>query len=344
MASRRISKIVLDGGMGHQLKKMGVEIQGPVGSMQRFLGVAQANMNQPHLVRDAHLSYIDAGCDVITTNNYAVVPAALKGCEDYKGAEDVRRLVQAAGDAAKAAQAARPHKDVKIAGCLPPLKETYRTDRVGSLDENLGHYRLIANSIAPYADVLLCETMSTANEALAATLAAAEADKPVWVSWTLDEDSPVLRSGETLGQALEALGPLLLGRVEAFLFNCTSPEVITKAIPLLLKEPLLPAGTMVGGYANGFITAKSGTGEYRDLSPDEYWQSFVSKWVEGSEKDAATLGAQLAERGVVVGGCCGIFPQHIQRIRDGIDAMSAHDRAQELRRLNQSGKLSLANA
>ena len=35
-------------------------------------------------------------------------------------------------------------------------------------DENIKDYRLIASAIAPYADVLLCETMSTAEEGLAA--------------------------------------------------------------------------------------------------------------------------------------------------------------------------------
>ena len=42
--------IVLDGGMGHQLKAMGVKIEGRVGSMERFLGVAMANVRSPDLV------------------------------------------------------------------------------------------------------------------------------------------------------------------------------------------------------------------------------------------------------------------------------------------------------
>merc|ERR1719421_2375905 len=70
--------MLLDGGMGHQLKAMGIEISGPVGSMRRFLGVAMANLENPQLVRDAHLAYIDAGADVITTNNYACVPKCLE--------------------------------------------------------------------------------------------------------------------------------------------------------------------------------------------------------------------------------------------------------------------------
>jgi methionine synthase I (cobalamin-dependent) len=82
-----LRRVLLDGGMGHQLKAMGIKIEGKVGTMERFLGVALANTRQPDLVRDAHLAYIDAGADVITTNNYAVVPSALKLCTDAVGDE-----------------------------------------------------------------------------------------------------------------------------------------------------------------------------------------------------------------------------------------------------------------
>eukprot|EP00750_Incisomonas_marina_P000215 INCI10181.2.p1 GENE.INCI10181.2~~INCI10181.2.p1 ORF type:complete len:247 (+),score=48.72 INCI10181.2:114-854(+) len=193
--------ILLDGGMGHQLKAMGVEINGIVGSMERFLGVAMANSAQPDLVRDAHVAFIDAGADVITTNNYAVVPSCLATCDDFSGNEvELRELIAAAGRCAQAAREARPQRKVKIAGCMPPLNESYRADRVGDFDENLEQYRLIASSIEPFVDIFLCETLSTADEAKAAVTAACEVagNKPVWVSWTLHEQEPKLRSGESI--------------------------------------------------------------------------------------------------------------------------------------------------
>ena len=49
---------VLDGGMGHQLKRRGVKVKGEVGTLQRFLGVAMANVEQRKLVVDAHLGLI----------------------------------------------------------------------------------------------------------------------------------------------------------------------------------------------------------------------------------------------------------------------------------------------
>jgi len=302
---------ILDGGMGHQLKAMGVEISGPVGSMRRFLGVAMANLEQPELVRDAHLAFIDAGADVVTTNSYSCVPKCLGHMPDGTlGEGGIESIVAAAGRCARAAVELRPERKVLVAGSLPPLAESYRPDKVGTFEDNLAQYRTIAASIAPFSDVLLCETMSTADEARAALTAAAETGMRTWVSWTLDEQRPVLRSGESIEEAVAALAavPGAERVLEACLFNCTSPEIMVAAMPML--RAAAPASVQIGGYANGFLTASSGSGEYRDLDHDEYHDSFVSKWI--------------ASGATVVGGCCGIFPPHIAAIKKGVSSACAH--------------------
>ena len=50
---------VLDGGMGHLLRRFGVTIAGEVGSQERFLGVARTNVTNPSLVQKAHKEYIE---------------------------------------------------------------------------------------------------------------------------------------------------------------------------------------------------------------------------------------------------------------------------------------------
>merc|ERR1719414_2405725 len=299
---------ILDGGMGHQLKAMGIEISGPVGSQRHFLGVAVANTEQPDVVRDAHLAYIDAGADVVTTNSYACVPRclALADDEDMKAEGSLERLVEAAGKCARAAVDARPDCKVAIAGSLPPLAESYRPDKVGPFEENLAHYRVIAKSIAKYSDLLLCETMSTVDEGRAACTAALETGLPVWVAWTLDETAPVLRSKESIEDAVKAVAELPGAdtRLQGCLFNCTSPEIIVTAMPMLRK--VVPSHVRIGAYANGFLTASSGCGEYRDLPESEYLDQFAAKWIESGA--------------TIVGGCCGVFPRHIKAIKEGVEA------------------------
>ena len=94
-------------------------------------------------------------------------------------------------------------------------------------------------------DLFLCETMASAEEGRAAATAACEAGKPVWVSWTLDDDAVgLLRSGETLAAAADAVADL---PIAARLVNCSRPETIDAAL-----SALKPLGAPVGAYANGF--------------------------------------------------------------------------------------------
>jgi S-methylmethionine-dependent homocysteine/selenocysteine methylase len=62
--------------------------------------------------------------------------------------------------------------NIKIAGCLPPLAESYRSDLVGPFRNNLLQYRVIVTSLLDYVDLCLCETMSTIAETKSAIEAA----------------------------------------------------------------------------------------------------------------------------------------------------------------------------
>ena len=58
---------LLDGGMGKELRRIGAPFRQPEWS-------ALALMEAPELVVQAHNNFIEAGAQMIITNNYAVVP------------------------------------------------------------------------------------------------------------------------------------------------------------------------------------------------------------------------------------------------------------------------------
>ncbi len=190
-----------------------------------------------------------------------------------------------------------------IAGCLPPLNGSYRPERVRAFEVNLEEYRSTVALQAPYADLFICETMSSAGEARAAATAAAECGKPVWVAWTLHETgASTLRSDETVGDAFAALAGIA---VAAVLANCTSPEAITAAMPALVAF-----GMPAGGYANAFQpiprTYLPGVpvhhiGVRGDLDPDAH---------------AAAAMGWVGQGAAIVGGCCEVGPAHIARLRE----------------------------
>lgn len=297
------SVIVLDGGMGHLLRQKGIEVKGEIGSVERFLGVAMANIEQPDIVLEAHEEFLKAGAQVVTTNSYACVPRIVGD------AEKVVQAIRAAGAIAR--EAADKHKAL-VAGCLPPLNASYRSDFVGEDAELEREYSLIAETIAPYADVLLCETMSCAREAALAAHAASKVGKPVWVSWTLAEDmSGNLASGETVEDAVKALKLDEHPLVSACLFNCSLPECISLALPRLRE--VVPACVQTGAYANGLHTVKSpggGNSEYTDISPEDHAELCCGWCEDGSS---------------IVGGCCGIFPHHIEELAQRVRTLDTKE-------------------
>jgi S-methylmethionine-dependent homocysteine/selenocysteine methylase len=266
---------------------------------------AEYLLTEPSLVRDVHLDYIRAGAKVITTNTYSstFTRMAMVNAEG-----EVPRLTRVACELAREARemADKDGEGVLIAGCLPPLNGTYRPDRVREFDVNLAEYRRLTELLSPHVDLFLCETMSTGEEARAAALAASETGKPVWVAWSLKDQHPTLRSGETIAEAAAMLDDL---KISAALANCSPPELVSKAVPALV-ETGLPAG----GYANAFAfipltfapgRTKEQLTTRRDLGPARY-AAFAMDWV--------------AKGASIVGGCCEVGPDHIALIRDHLRA------------------------
>ncbi len=294
--------ILLDGGMGRELRRRGVPIL-------ETIWAANALLVAPDTVRAVHRDYIEAGAELITINTYGVIRADLA----KEGVEDRFRELNVL--AAKLAQQARDDaaKPVLIAGSLPPLRGSYRPDLVGPSKEIEALYREQAEALAPHVDLFICETMSLAREAHAAASAACATGRPVWVSWTLHEDhSGRLRSEEGIDEAAAAIAEL---PVQAHLANCCPPESIAAAMPALAR-----LGKPAGGYANAFRPVpmewelgggKDGDGLLAlrdDLDPDHY-ADHVAHWLD--------RGAQL------VGGCCGTGPEHIARLRELIAERSS---------------------
>jgi homocysteine S-methyltransferase len=287
---------ILDGGMGRELKRMGAPFQQPEWS-------ALALLEGPQFVRQAHDAFVQGGAQIITTNSYAVVPFHI-GQErfDAQGVALARLAAELARASADAA--ARP---VTVAGSLPPALGSYRPDLFEREVSVRIHQALIAG-MDELVDVWLAETQSSIAEIHAVHAALNGNPKPLWISFTLDDepegDTPVLRSGETVSSAVHAA--LALG-AKAVLFNCSQPEVMEAAV-VAAKQAIAGASVDIGVYANAFpaqskkATANAVILDIReDLDPLSY-VGWAQRWVD----QGATM----------VGGCCGISPQHIAKLAE----------------------------
>ncbi|UXL36852.1 homocysteine S-methyltransferase family protein [Pseudomonas fragi] len=289
--------VILDGGMGRELQRCGAPFRQPEWS-------ALALSEAPQVVVAVHAAFIESGAQVITSNSYAVVPFHI-GEERF--ANEGLKLASIAGQLARTAADASAHP-VKVAGSLPPLFGSYRPDlfqpeRVAEVLTPL------LQGLGAHVDLWLAETQSSLAEVQAIHAHLPSDGKPFWVSFTLqDEDVdgvPRLRSGETVAEAIEVGAKM---GVAALLFNCSQPEVIGAAVDVaqsIIKR--LGADIAIGVYANAFppqpkeATANDGLDELReDLDPLGYLQ-----WA----KDWQQRGASM------IGGCCGIGPEHIAELK-----------------------------
>ena len=295
--------ILLDGSMGRELRLRGVEIPETIWS-------ANALLTAPQEVVNVHLDNIAAGADVITTNTYGVIRSDLAkvGLEDR-----FEELNEQACALAIEARQRSGRDNVLIAGAMPPLRGSYRADRVGEYDEMLPLYQEQAAILARHVDLILCETMSSALEAKAAATAACATGKPVWVAWTLhDNKLGVLRSEETIEEAFAAIADL---PVCGHLANCCPPESIESVMSALAQMP----GDYCGGYANTFMpipqewtldgaAESAGLLAVRDDLDAKAYANLAARWLP--------LGA------TVVGGCCGTSPEYIAHLKGVVAGQS----------------------
>ncbi|MEM9467960.1 MAG: homocysteine S-methyltransferase family protein [Actinomycetota bacterium] len=295
---------LLDGGMGKALDEAGAPFRQPEWS-------ALALIESPEWVQRVHQDFVDAGADVVITNNYAVVPFhlgdrlddLLEELTDLSG-----RLARSVADAAD-----RP---IVVAGSVPPLFGSYEPEKFdpGRAPALLDR---VTDALAPHVDLFVAETQGSVAEAVASATSARRHGKPVWISATLEDgggpagvvehvDSPHLRSGESIAAFAAAM---VESDVDAVLFNCSQPEVMRAAVAEARAR--LPETIRIGAYANAFDDKPEGyaANEYlmthRHDIEDGGYTEFVTSWIDAGA--------------TIVGGCCGIMPRHIRGLRDALD-------------------------
>mmetsp|Transcript_8062 Transcript_8062/g.19835 ORF Transcript_8062/g.19835 Transcript_8062/m.19835 type:complete len:242 (-) Transcript_8062:2397-3122(-) len=215
-----------------------------------------------------------------------------------------------------------------VLGSLGPLVESYRPDMIKPHDEGVKCYKLAHQSLAPYADAFLAETMSCVDESIQVIDAVASSTvaepQPMLISYSVDSKGN-FRDGEKVTDGIRRIVKYANAKKEeiqilAVLFNCAEPEAITRALEKLRNDSdlileLEKNGILLGAYANtltpvdpDWTLADSEAPQplRDDLNEEIYWKDFVEVWIN-------KFGVR------VVGGCCGITPEHIQYIRAKLD-------------------------
>jgi 5-methyltetrahydrofolate--homocysteine methyltransferase len=306
--------LVLDGAMGTM-------IQGYQLSEKDFRGDRFANhpgdlkgnndllsITQPHIIREIHSAYLEAGSDIIETNtfNSTSVSQADYQCENFV----YEMNYEAAKNARYAADKyTTPDKPRFVAGALGPTSKTTSLSpdvndpgyRAASFDDMVNTYaEAIKGLVDGGVDILLIETVFDTLNCKAAIFAIDDYCErenkiiPVMISGTITD-----LSGRTLsGQTIEAFY-ISVAHTKNLLSVGINCALGAKQMRPFIEELSRKAGCYVSIYPNAGLPNEMG----------------------GYDETAGMMTEVLAEYAEssfinIVGGCCGTTPVHIKKMTE----------------------------
>jgi S-methylmethionine-dependent homocysteine/selenocysteine methylase len=189
---------------------------------------------------------------------------------------------------------------VLVNGVVGPRGDGYAVDRVMSADEAEEYHSAQVRAFAEAgADMVSAITMTYAEEAIGIARAAAAAEVPAAISFTVETDGR-LPSGQALGDAIAQVDLETGGSVAYYMVNCAHPSHF---------EHVVSAGGAWLGRIAG-LRANASTLSHAELDEAD----------ELDEGDPEALGAGYAAlrahlRNVnVLGGCCGTDERHVAAV------------------------------
>jgi S-methylmethionine-dependent homocysteine/selenocysteine methylase len=297
--------VILDGGIATEL---GRRLPDAERGRDEALWGTWGLVHNADVVRDVHRSYVEQGCDVISTNTWGLTAemqsqrtghlAPLHWMDIARlGVEVGREAIEQAGRKDEVALAFSINGDID-----GPARREF--------------IELLPRAFEDHPpDLILLETITLIRDQL--TLAAIEAlvatGIPVWTSFRRCRHGVCGvfgqhwggPEGDEFGRAARRLDEI---GVQALLINCLPPDHVPGMLPWLRDFTDLPLGV----YPNlGYFT-------------DDGWS--FDKTVDGEQYgDMAAVWRQ--EGAQIIGGCCGTRPEHVAGARARVRDMPPGSRA-----------------
>lgn len=293
--------LILDGATGTELDRRGVDTSLPLWS-------ARALIVAPHIVRQVHRDYVEAGADVITTNTFRTHRRTLTRAGV---GERTRELTQLAVTLAREALE-QSGRTAYVAGSMSPLEDCYSPALVPPDDELRAEHLAMARDLADAGcDLLLVETMNTTREAVIAAECAASTGLPVCVSFVVGPNGRPPDQLTVVGEAASAPMTLLSGESIA-----SAVHALAHVQPAVVMVNCVPLAYIDQAYEELRAASRGPIGSYANVGHADD----TIGWVLTDEVQPAAY-ARHARRWIkqgaaIVGGCCGTSPAHIEAVKE----------------------------
>lgn len=290
--------LLIDGGLSNVLEAQGYDLNHP-------LWTARLLEKDPEAIVQAHLAYLEAGAQCITTASYqASIPGLMEaGYAREEAKELILQSVQLAETAIRRfwntdSAFAKPLIAASIGpyGAYLADGSEYRGN-YGVTDEILFNFHLERIQLldASNVDILAVETIPSAQEAHVLADILTSVKKPAWVCFSC-KDAQHLNDGSQI----QEVATLFKNHPKVFALgvNCTKPEYISGLI-----QKIKAAGVQqkIIVYPNSGEAYHAESKTWLALSEPKSYVDMTKEWIKS--------GAAL------IGGCCRIGPAQISQMR-----------------------------
>ncbi len=290
--------ILIDGATGSESNRRGAPLQARGWS-------GGAALSHPDIVRQVHTDYLELGADFIASNTFATGRNVLSDVGVVETFEEVnRRAVELAVEARAAGGGRFDH--VVVAG---GISNWYFTD-VEPVLEQLHDDTVTQATIMREAgaDLISLEMMVDIERLTTSLDAVSKVGLPVWVGFSIGPEEG--HDPSLLGEDIELRdGGLLADGVAVAAGYEAVDAMFIMHTDVRLTEPALAAVARywsgpLGAYAHAAQELDASAYEYDDvITPAEY-AAYVPAW----QSAGATM----------IGGCCGIGPDHVRAVADAL--------------------------
>ncbi|MGI9598783.1 MAG: homocysteine S-methyltransferase family protein [Acidimicrobiales bacterium] len=281
-------KILIDGGTGTEIELRGVP---PIDDAWSSTGA----LDGPDVVREVHEAYLRAGARIVISNTFSTSHHALvdAGIEEKfeelnrQGVELARRARDEAGAAAVVAAGITHWSWTRIHPPLELLRE-----------KAIIQAKIMADAGA---EMFILEMMTDLDRMSIILDACRQTGLPIWVGFSCDIDGP---DSETPGTARLLGGPTLAEGVAAL----DGHDVPVALIMHTEVEDIDGCLDSLDEVWNGPTGVYAHSGHF--VNPNWIFNGVISP------TDYADHAQRWLDRGVqVIGGCCGIGPEHIEALQ-----------------------------
>ncbi len=289
-------RVLIDGGTGTEIERRGVA---PLDDAWSSTGA----LDGPDVVRQVHEDYLRSGARIVISNTFSTSRHALRdgGIADQfdflnrQGVELARAACEAVDPSALVAGGIT---DWTWTGNVPPIDELAEGARQQA--------EIMADAGA---DLIMLEMMSHIDQTLAVLDATRECGLPVWVGFSCEViDGEIPADGE----AVRLLGgPSLADGVAAL--NELEVKVPVVSIMHTEVEDTDPCLDVLDRCWQGVVGVYAHSGRF--VNPNWIFNGIISP------DDYAMASKVWLDRGVqILGGCCGIGPDHLDLLAPLVDS------------------------